>query len=194
MAFFDILIVDDDPINREILKARLSKMDYTLDVAVHGAQAIEKMSQHQFGVVITDLMMPEVDGLNVLETVKMHYPQTDVIIMTAYATVENAVAALQQGAADFLQKPVNFTELNIRLQKLALIRSLTRNAGDLQTAIETTSKNAAQTILTLENMVVDLQQTTSEVERILLDEQTDIQKRIAHVIALLKKTRNKDYP
>ena len=193
MAFFDILIVDDDPVNREILKARLLKMDYRLDLATDGAQAIQKLSEHQFGVVITDLMMPEIDGLAVLAQVKTHHPHTDVIIMTAYATVDNAVNALQQGAADYLQKPVNFAELNIRLQKLALMRSLARNADDLKTAMQTTEYGAAQTIHMLENMVVDLQNTCTEVEHILHDEQIDFQERIARAVTILKNAREKEY-
>lgn len=189
MESFDILIVDDDPINLEILKARLKDIGYTFDTASNGALAIEKIGEHHFDVVLTDLMMPEVDGMDLLAAVKKQSPQTEVIIMTAYATVDNAVQALLNGAVDYLQKPINLEELYIKLKKLMLVRSLTRSTDELQTAMDVTERSASETIKNLEDMVIGLQSVCTQAIEILLDERMDVKERVARAVDILKEGR-----
>lgn len=185
----DILIVDDDPINLEILKARLKNLGYTFETASNGAQALEKIDERAFDVVLTDLMMPEVDGMDLLEAVKKQRPNTEVIIMTAYATVDNAVQALLNGAVDYLQKPVNLEELNIRLQKLSLMKSLKHSTDELQTAMDVTERSASETIKNLEDMVIGLQGVCAQAIDVLLDERMEMQERIGRAVEILKKAR-----
>ncbi|MBT4138518.1 MAG: response regulator [Candidatus Latescibacteria bacterium] len=189
MENFDILIVDDDPINLEIIRARLKGVGYTFDTASNGAEALEKIAVHHFDVVLTDLMMPEVDGMDLLAAVKKQRPQTEVIIMTAYATVDNAVQALLNGAVDYLQKPINLEELYIKLNKLMLVKSLTRSTDELQTAMDVTERSASETIKNLEDMVIGVQRRCAQAIDTLLDERTDITERIARAVEVLKEAR-----
>lgn len=189
MEKVDILIVDDDPVNLKIITTRLKKLGYTFDTASNGAQALDKIHHSTFDVILTDLMMPEVDGMDLLEAVKIQYPNTEVIIMTAYATVDNAVQALLNGAVDYLQKPVNLEELNIRLKKMSLMKSLKQSTDELQTAMDVTEKCAAETIKNLEDMVIDLQSVCAEAIDTLLDERAALQERIGRAVEVLKKAR-----
>ena len=187
MANYDLLIVDDDAVNLKILETRLQKRGYTFLLADDGKTALELIKQHQFEVVLTDLMMPEIGGLEVLDAVKHHNSKTEVIIMTAYATVDNAVTAMQKGAIDYLQKPVNLEELDMRLKKIALVNSLSKSTDELQTAMEVTERTAAETIKNLEDMIINLQSLCSKVVRLLLDERVEAHKRIPQAIKLLEK-------
>lgn len=189
METFDVLIVDDDPINLKILTTRLTEAGYSFDTASGGRQALEKMETRHFDIVLTDLMMPEVGGMDVLEAVKKQSPQTEVIIMTAYATVDNAVQALLNGAVDYLQKPINLDELYIKLRKLMLVKSLTHSTDELQAAMDVTEHSAAETIRHLENMVLEVQEACNQAIHILLNEQVAIPERIARAVKILKKAR-----
>ncbi len=137
--------------------------------------------------VLTDLMMPKIDGMDILSAVKRQTPNTDVIIMTAYATVDNAVAALQKGAVDYLQKPINLEELDIRLKKIALMKSLSHSNDELQTAMEVTERSATETIRNLEDMVIKLQSLCTETIHVLFNEATPAHERIPQAVEILKK-------
>jgi len=124
-------------------------------------------------------MMPGgVDGIGVLEAVKDKYTRTEVILLTAFASVENAVKAMKKGAADYLQKPINFDELFLRLDKISNLKKLVKDATDLREAMDVTERNAAQTIQALEFMVSELQHKFSEIKRILSEDSIDPYKRI----------------
>jgi len=113
-----ILIVDDEEkicvLLKEFLSGRGHEVHYTLDSGRVG-KLLEKRS---FDVVITDLRMEPVDGMELLKFIKKEYPETYVIIMTAYGTVKNAVQAMKEGAFDYLVKPFSLDELEISLKKI----------------------------------------------------------------------------
>ena len=120
-----ILVVDDDPVTRMLLTKRLIREAYTVASAEDGLVAIEKLARQFYDVVLTDLMMPGgVDGIDVLEEAKRINIKTEVILITAHASVDNAIEAMKKGAVDYLQKPINFDELLLRLDKIRNLKML----------------------------------------------------------------------
>jgi DNA-binding NtrC family response regulator len=112
MSDLKILVVDDDPTSRLLLERRLEAAEYEIESVQNGAEAYALISKHHFDVVLTDLKMPgDIDGMAVLEATKAKNSRSEVILVTAHASVDNAVEAMRKGAADYLQKPINFDEL-----------------------------------------------------------------------------------
>lgn len=106
-----VLIVEDDPGYLALLKLRLGKAGFDVETAEGGAAAKAAFSKSPAPVVVTDLVMPEVNGADVLRFVKAHRPKTAVILLSGKGTIEQAVAAMRDGAFDFLVKPVEAGKL-----------------------------------------------------------------------------------
>jgi len=119
-----ILVVDDEKIIRESLAFVLKKEGYHVEEASNGAEALKKHDQQAFDIVITDIEMPEMRGMELLSHVARKTPQTFVIIITAFGSLETAVEALRKGAYDYVLKPLNFDEIIYRIKKLLNHRSL----------------------------------------------------------------------
>lgn len=113
-----ILVVDDEEIIRESIAMILEKEGYTVDKAENGEIAFDKVSNTSYDLVISDIEMPMMRGVELLEKVALRSPQTFFIIITAYASVETAVGALRKGAYDYLLKPIEFDDLLFRVKKL----------------------------------------------------------------------------
>ena len=181
-----ILIVEDDPVTRGFLEKKLKKAGYEIDTAENGVKAVDLISGHYFDVVLTDLMMPGgVDGIGVLESTKAKHNQTEVILMTGYGSVDNAVEAMKKGASDYLEKPINFDELKLRLDKISTMKSLAKDATDLREAMDVTERNAAQSIQDLELMVSELKHKLVEIEKILSEEDAQDHERIKRALEML---------
>ena len=103
----NILIVDDEEIVRRSYARILGEMDCDAQAAADGEQALHAMGQRRFDVVLLDLRMPGVQGLDVLKTIKQRWPASEVVIITGYPSVDSAKEALQLGACDYLAKPVD---------------------------------------------------------------------------------------
>ena len=120
-----ILVVDDEAPVREMLRKGLSELGrFTVEPAQNGLEAIEKIEKDVFDLVLTDLKMPEMDGIELLRTIKVTRPEIMVILMTAYGSIETAVEAMKIGANDYITKPIDFNELLIhitRAQKESLL-------------------------------------------------------------------------
>jgi DNA-binding NtrC family response regulator len=112
-----ILVVEDKDSLRRMLADALAAKGHEVEVARNGNSAIEKAKESRFDLVLTDLRLPELDGLQVLEAVKENDPETQVIVMTAYGTVETAVEAMRKGAYDFLTKPFDPDHLNVLIDR-----------------------------------------------------------------------------
>lgn len=119
-----ILVVDDEDIIRESLSYILKKEKYDVDEAANGKIASEMLKNKSYDLVITDLEMPEMKGVELLEEIKKTNVQTNTIIITAYGSVDTAIAALRSGASDYILKPVEFDELLIKVKKLFEVREL----------------------------------------------------------------------
>jgi len=114
-----ILVVDDEALIRDMIKRGLSQMGgFSVEVAQSGPEAIEKMEKDIYDLVLTDLKMPEMDGLELLKTIKGTRPEILVIIMTAYGSIETAVEAMKIGANDYVTKPIDLNELILHISKV----------------------------------------------------------------------------
>jgi DNA-binding NtrC family response regulator len=127
-----ILIVDDEPKLARMLVQMLESEQWNVTRAAGGRAAIELLAQERFDVVVTDLMMPDVDGLGVLRAAKSNSPSTEVVLMTAFASVETAVEAMRGGAAEYLVKPFAMDEFRLRLRRLVGQRELAGKARVLE--------------------------------------------------------------
>lgn len=112
-----ILVVDDEDIVRTLLLDTLSLDDYRVKTAKDGADAIKQIEKEPFEIVITDLKMPGMSGLELLRHTLKINPDVCVIVMTAYGTVESAVSAMKQGAYDYICKPFELDEIKIIVEK-----------------------------------------------------------------------------
>jgi len=110
-----ILIVDDNVSLRESLAAVFLAEGFIVDQAEDGGSAIENLGQNNYDVVITDIKMPKIGGIDVLKGAKKLNPSTVVVMMTGYGTVESAVEAMKFGASDYLQKPFSIEEMQLRV-------------------------------------------------------------------------------
>jgi two-component system OmpR family response regulator len=168
MQKLKILVVDDDVLTCTLMHKRLSVADYNVEIAKNGIQAVEKLDTQYYDVILTDLMMPGgVDGIGVLETAKARNIKTEVILITGHGSIDNAIMAMKKGATDYLQKPINFEELFLRLEKISNLKNLMKNAGDLREAMSVTEQISGETIQNLEMTVADLESRLTAIHSIL---------------------------
>jgi DNA-binding NtrC family response regulator len=113
-----ILVIDDEKLKRITLKTQLEDDDYIVEIGENALVGLEILRNENFDVVITDLRMPSIDGLTFLKEIKKLSPETEVIMMTAFGTIDNAVQAMKEGAYDYLTKPFSYEELSIKLKRL----------------------------------------------------------------------------
>ena len=129
-----ILVVEDDEFVCNSLKWLLTDEGYQVKVAVDGRRALAMIgAEAAYDLVITDLRMPDVDGLAVLKQVKAVSPDTPVIVLTGYGTVEAAVSALEEGAFDFLTKPCDDLEMKFKIINALEMKRLQTELRRLQT-------------------------------------------------------------
>ncbi len=172
MKNLSILVVDDDPVIRRLLEQRLQKENYNVQVAADGYVAEKMLKDAPYDIVLTDLMMPgDIGGIEVLEIAKEINSRIEVVLITAHSSVDTAVAAMKKGASDYLEKPINFDELFLRIDKIANLQTILRSAQDLQVAMDTTENVASSTIQTLEMRVAQLQESLDKAENTLRDDQ-----------------------
>jgi DNA-binding NtrC family response regulator len=119
-----ILVVDDEQIIRESLSFVLRKEGFEVEEAANGKEALERQEKNPFDIVITDIEMPEMRGMELLEQITRRTPQTFVVIITAFGSLETAVQALRKGAYDYILKPLDFDDLLYRIRKLINHRAL----------------------------------------------------------------------
>jgi DNA-binding NtrC family response regulator len=131
-----ILVVDDEEIVRESLGGWLEKDGYTVASAPDGRSAVERLKEGGWNVLLVDLKMPGMDGLQVLEESRKLQPDAAAVIMTAYATVDTAVQAMKMGAYDYLVKPFDPEELTLLMQKIVAQQALLRENAVLRRALK----------------------------------------------------------
>ena len=130
-----ILIVDDEEIVRESLGGWLEKDGYTVGTAPDGPTAVARLREEPWSILLVDMKMPGMDGLQVLDEALKLQPATVAVIMTAYATVETAVSAIKRGAYDYLVKPFDPEELSLMIQKIVKQQELVRENETLRKAL-----------------------------------------------------------
>ncbi len=127
-----ILLVDDDADIRETMLTLLSMNDYNVTVVADGKSAIEEVNREKYNIVITDLMMPNMSGIEVIKNLKEIDPDLQCIVITGYATVSTAVDAMKAGAYDYLMKPFNGSEVLLLLKRVMELQDLQAENSQLK--------------------------------------------------------------
>jgi two-component system response regulator HydG len=131
-----ILVVDDEPSMRTTLSILLKREGYQVSQAGDGVEALKKLGRGQYDMVLTDLKMEGVDGMELLRQVKAADPQTEVLIFTAYGTVTSAVEAMKLGAYDYIGKPFDEEELLLKVARALERKALVREVQDLRAELK----------------------------------------------------------
>lgn len=129
-----VLVVDDDQRNREMLAEVLQQASFRVDLAVSGADAIERGGQRPYDAVFSDIKMPAVSGLDVLASFHAMSPETPVVLLTAFGSVDTAIQAMKQGAFDYITKPINLDEVVVIAQRAVDYCRLVREHRHLERA------------------------------------------------------------
>ena len=137
MGGLSVLVVDDDRLSLATTTAQLRDHGFDARSARSAYAALERLGEDPVQVVLTDLRMPGMDGLELLQRIREDHPGVEVILMTAYASVETAVSAMRDGAADYLTKPFRFEELQVRLDRLGEVRQCRLQLRELKARVET---------------------------------------------------------
>lgn len=136
----NILVVDDDHSIRTVLYAALNAHGYQVSVAENGVAALEILKKEPIDLVVSDLIMPKITGLELLDMVKQQYPEIGFLIITAYGTIEKAVEALHKGAFDFITKPFSVSHLQSRIEKYLEYEKLKKENEDLRRKLSNVNK------------------------------------------------------
>jgi DNA-binding NtrC family response regulator len=131
-----ILIVEDDPTVGESLRHLFKKKGHTILLASNGKEALQLFRHKTIDLVITDVVMPKMDGIELLEAVKALRPETEVIVISAQGTIEKAVQAMKLGAFDFIEKPINPKVISLLLERALEKQTLILQNRDLRTRLE----------------------------------------------------------
>jgi two-component system alkaline phosphatase synthesis response regulator PhoP len=115
---FSILLVEDEENLHEALKLNLELDGYDVTGAYDGAEALKLVQQEYFNLIILDVMLPEIDGFTVCETIRLQHPDIPILILSAKSSSADRIMGLKKGADDYLTKPFNLEELLIRVSKL----------------------------------------------------------------------------
>lgn len=113
-----ILLVDDDPLILELLGMSIGSFGFESATANNGREAIAILQKEEFEIVITDMMMPEINGMQLLEHIKKNHPRTDVIVVTGYTGTFSYMDVIRAGASDFISKPFNTDELEAKINRI----------------------------------------------------------------------------
>ena len=119
-----VLIVDDEHSAREFCKEILKDQGFRIDLADSGERALEILENRETDIVLTDVRMPGMDGMDLLKEIKGKYPETDVVVMTGFGSIESAVKATKLGAYDYITKPFKVEDLRRAVRRLAEMREL----------------------------------------------------------------------
>ena len=131
-----ILIVDDEIDARELMQELFESKGYFSDTAKHGLDALNKIRESEPDIVISDIRMPEMDGMQLLEILSKSYSHIPVMMVTAHGTIETAVEAMKMGAKDYILKPLSLDEILIKVENIAQMRNLVRENEYLRKKLE----------------------------------------------------------
>lgn len=146
-----VLVIDDDHVSSEMVSNALKKYKYDVDTADDVQKAIKLTQEQNYAVIITDKNMPDTQGgdkggMEILKYIKMHLPSAEVIMLTAYGSIESAIEAMKHGAFDYVAKPLDHKELKDKIERIL----------DYQSFIN--PKNAISIYRTLHNAILTLMQ------------------------------------
>ncbi len=128
----DILVVDDDDAFRNVLKGELQRMGFQVTAVASAGEAIRRVSEREPDIVLLDLRLPDMSGLDVLKGIREKCPATDVIMLTGHGTIDTAIESIRMGAFDYISKPCPLDELDVRIRRALERQSLRRRASLLE--------------------------------------------------------------
>ncbi len=152
-----VLVVDDEEYIRLSLRELLSYLGYKVVTATNGEDALKKLEQEKYDVAFVDVKMPEMNGIQLLAKIRERFPDVSVIMMTGYATVENAIDAVKLGAYDFLRKPYDIEEVRVSINRLLEKRRLEEEHKHAEEALQ-------KTLVELEKKTEELEAANTELE------------------------------
>jgi DNA-binding NtrC family response regulator len=138
----DLLVVDDDQEFRDTLRSRFSRSGFEVSAAANGEEALGLAQRRNFDVAIFDMMMPGMNGLELLKRFKTDHPECEVILLTGQGSIETAVEAMKLGAYDYLQKPFSLKDLEVIANKASERRNLRKEVTQLKAALQRTQSPA----------------------------------------------------
>ena len=145
-----VLVVDDDRSMCELMQAALEKRGHEVEACTHGAEALELISNRDFGAVVTDLNLEKMSGLDICKYVTENRPEVPVLVVTAFGDMSSAIAAIRAGAYDFLNKPLEMEALHLAVDRALQhrrlreeVKRLTEEVGHARTAGELVGKSPA---------------------------------------------------
>lgn len=157
----NILVVEDDRLSREaVMSFLIEELEVTASEAKDGYEALEILTEQSFDLVISDVRMPKIGGVELLRNIKKLYPTTEVILMTGFAEIEDSIAALRSGALDYLMKPINIEELGITIQNLQERNKLRSENESLRASVLAMDKD----VTAAKRHIQGLEQTIREVQ------------------------------
>lgn len=130
-----VLVVDDDTLTRKLLEEELKIAGYSVQAGKTGEEGLKIIERENIDVAILDIKLPDIDGITLLEKIKESGKLTEVIMITAYGTIESAVEAMKKGAYDYITKPFSLSEIEILIQKAYEKKSLIKNTLSLKHSI-----------------------------------------------------------
>jgi two-component system response regulator HydG len=131
-----VLVIDDEAFHAETVAESLERVGYDCTLATSGAEGADKIANEDFDVILTDLRMADLDGLAILRKARQEQPDTAVVVITGHGDIKTAVEAMKQGAANFLEKPVNLTELRSMVDKAATTLRLAKANRELKRQLD----------------------------------------------------------
>jgi two-component system NtrC family response regulator len=131
-----ILIAEDEKTQRDLLEGFLIKEGFSVEAVANGREVLQKLKGNFFDIALIDYKMPELDGLQTLREIRKLYPDLPVVMMTAYGTVETAVASMKEGALDYLTKPIDLDELLLMLPKVIERTTLIKENKELKAQLQ----------------------------------------------------------
>ena len=134
---YKILIIDDEKNIRDIFSLLLEEEDYSVQTAENGKQGLTKSLSFKPDLILLDMNMPDYSGIEVLAKIKEKTPAAEVIIITAFGTIQNAVEATKLGAYDYLEKPVDNDELLLLISRALEVKRLRREVRELKSELST---------------------------------------------------------
>jgi two-component system, NtrC family, response regulator HydG len=135
-AGLKVLVIDDEPLHAEAVAESLERVGHSCVVADSGAAGARNLEQEDFDIVLTDLRMEDLDGLAILRKAKQDLPDVEVIVITGHGDIRSAVEAMNEGAADYLTKPLDMNELRTRVAQLAQRVELARANRELKRQLD----------------------------------------------------------
>jgi len=178
---------------RITIQDRLQKHELDVDAAQNGQEAIDLLKRHNYHLVISDIRMPGIDGLQLLATVRQEAPYTDIIMMTAYGSIDNAIDCMTRGAADYILKPFNMDDLIIRVSRILEMQTIKARFSSLQDSCREMQKDMVGDSRTMQLVHDLINQVAPTDSTILITGESGTGKELA-AAGIHRKSRRADKP